>query len=117
MKRDEENLHILCNDFLNFGVKNAVIFHPANGGLRSLSEAMRFKRMGLRAGVADLVMIYKGRTYFLEIKSPAGRLTPEQLAFADDARSAGAEVAVIRSLDDLRLALKAWGIRTRAVAA
>lgn len=100
-------------DLIDWAVPGAVLFSVPNEGVRTLAEAMRLRKMGLRAGVADLVLVHTGRAYFIECKSRTGKLTPEQQSFARDAKAAGAEYAVVRDLDELRAALQGWGIATR----
>ena len=110
-------IHAACYQFLVTALRNAVVFHPANEGEREEYQAERLKRLGLLPGVADLIVITGGRVYAIEVKAPGGRMTEAQLRFSEDIRVAGGEFACVTSLDELRLALKAWGIKTREVAA
>lgn len=112
----EDRLQLAVLDYIEVVLPHALIFHVPNGGRRSLTEGRKFKMLGVRAGTPDLVLVQDGRTYFFELKSPTGRLSPEQHRFGEDARIAGAGWAVIRSVDDVRNALKAWGIQTREAA-
>ena len=58
------------------------LIHIGNGGLRSKSEAVRFKRMGVRPGVSDLFRpapVGKYHGLWVEMKrKKGGRLEPEQ---------------------------------------
>ena len=58
------------------------LFHIGNGGLRSKSEAARFKRMGVKPGVSDLFLpapVGKYHGLWIEMKrQKGGRLEPEQ---------------------------------------
>jgi len=50
------------------------IFHPANGGKRNAREASRLKKMGVRPGVSDIIMLYPSGGFhglLIELKSPA----------------------------------------------
>lgn len=61
----------------------------------------RFVKLG-DAGMADLVALVPGvGALFVEVKSARGRLTPEQTAFRDSCRAAGAVHVVARSWSDL----------------
>lgn len=61
----------------------------------------RFVQLG-DAGMADLVALVPGvGALFVEVKSARGRLTPEQVAFRDACRAAGAVHVVCRGWDDL----------------
>lgn len=93
-----------------------IIHHSPNGGRRSISEAKKFKLLGVRAGWSDLCLITGRGTFFFELKAGRGRPTPEQEDFMSEARSLGCGTAVCWTLDDVRNALKAWPIRTREVA-
>jgi hypothetical protein len=58
-----------------------MLFHVPNGGSRNKIEAAKFKQMGVRAGVPDLVLpvpkgIYAG--LFIEMKYEKGRLQDSQ---------------------------------------
>ena len=58
------------------------LFHVGNGGLRSKTEAVRFKRLGVKAGVSDLFLpapVGKYHGLWVEMKRQhGGRLEPEQ---------------------------------------
>ncbi len=54
-------------------------------------------KYGLGVGSADLVGVLGGRFVGLEVKTPSGRLTPEQERWADMIRSKGGFVATVRS--------------------
>ena len=64
------------------------LIHIPNGGYRSKSEAVRFKRIGVRAGVADLFLPVARKGYhglWIEMKRQhGGRLRPEQKEWLDD---------------------------------
>jgi len=81
----------------------------------------RFKRMGLRPGVADIVIVkggkqyegniqFDGRAYFLELKDKGKKQSENQKQFEADALDAGAEYAVADTLDKAIDALRIWGI-------
>lgn len=96
----------------------AVVLHVPNGGWRSLSEGIKFKLLGVRKGAADLLILLppQARSFWLEVKSPKGRVSPEQTEFGEDVRALGGGWAVVRSIEDVRNALAAWGIQTREAA-
>lgn len=58
-------------------------------------------------GAADLLGIFRGRFVAVEIKTPTGRQSPEQLTFARLVESRGATYVVLRSVEDARLWLAA----------
>lgn len=114
----EDKLQIQILDYLEAVLPNALCFHVGNGGKRSITEGRRFKLLGVTAGIPDLFLaIGDGRVYALEVKAPKGRVSPEQREIMDRLHHLGVECAVVRSIDDVRLALKAWNVRTREVVA
>lgn len=52
-------------------------------------------------GVADIIMIFKGKTYFIEIKSPIGVLSKEQKEFQKKVEKEGCVYICARSVDDI----------------
>jgi hypothetical protein len=78
-------------------VPGLVWWHTMNssklGGARTRSgvplAAIRAKRLGLRAGVSDLVFLHEGIFYALELKSKGQKPSSEQFAFLDAVRMAG----------------------------
>ena len=58
------------------------LIHIPNGGLRSKSEAVRFKRLGVRPGVSDLFLptpVGKYHGLWVEMKrQKGGKLSPDQ---------------------------------------
>ena len=71
------------------------------------------KGMGTKPGVPDMVVLYQGRAFWGEVKSPKGSLTGAQRYARDVLTAAGCAVAVWRSIDDVRASLAEWGIPTR----
>jgi len=54
-------------------------FHVPNGGKRGVVTAMNMKRIGVRAGVPDLVILSSdGRAMFCELKGPKGSMNGAQ---------------------------------------
>jgi hypothetical protein len=53
-------------------------------------------------GIADIIVIHVGRPYFLEVKRLGACQSAEQKAFQAAAEKAGAQYAVMRSLDDVQ---------------
>lgn len=53
-------------------------------------------------GGADLIGIWNGRFVAVEIKTPTGRVSPDQIRFAELVRSKGGEYVILRSVDEAR---------------
>ncbi len=58
--------------------------------------------LGSYKGIADLTAMKKGRTLWIEIKRPKGKLSVHQEKFKADIEKCGGEYLVIRSLDEIR---------------
>lgn len=71
------------------------------------SNATHYETFGLGEGTPDLVGILapSGRWFCLEIKTATGRVSPEQAKCHPLWRRFGAFVAVVRSIDEARVAL------------
>lgn len=111
--RAEDALHIDIVGAVSGLLKpGAVLFHVPNQGKRKVQYREKLRRMGLRAGVADLQIIHDGRVYFLEIKTKTGRPSPAQILFRRDAEGAGAFYAIVRSIDEAINQLCEWGLTT-----
>lgn len=90
------------------GVKKLYWFHVPNGGRRGRIEGANFKRLGVKAGVPDLMLIHGGRTYALELKREKGRASGKQLLAHLSLQEAGAIVATAYGLDEAVRQLEAW---------
>jgi len=56
--------------------------HIANGELRDLRTAVKLKRMGVRRGWPDFILVpSRGQLHCLELKREGERLTPDQEDF------------------------------------
>jgi hypothetical protein len=72
-----------------------------------LKSGQRWVSFGLGAGGADLVGILKpsGRFLAVEVKTPSGRQTPEQVAWQRAVESAGGMYVVARSVAEALAAI------------
>ena len=102
--------------YLRVLLPDAIVAAVLNGGSRvgGAREGYRLKRAGVLAGFPDLVLFPgDGRAFVFEVKTDKGRVSPEQRQVMDRLHHLGIGGAVVRSVEDVRIALKAWGIRTR----
>lgn len=90
--------------------KDCFWFHPPNGGYRHPREAVAFKRMGVRAGVPDLILLHQGRLHALELKAPGGRSTEAQLDARSEIDAAGGFASEAVGLDSALAVLTSWGL-------
>jgi hypothetical protein len=87
-----------------------------NGGNRNVITARKLKSEGVKAGVPDITLIHDGMYYGLEVKKPktitrAGVLSITQKAMIQNIESAGGEVSVVYSVQDVIEFLIEKGIR------
>lgn len=108
---DEEQIQAALVLHLTVRAAHGVVwFHCPNGGRRGAGEAGRFKALGVRAGVPDLVLVREGHFYGLELKAERGRVSDVQAAMLAELEAAGATVAVAYGLDDALDTVTRWGL-------
>lgn len=133
----EQDLHVACVQWLGYSLRPGVLVHSSpNGGSRNVVEAKKLKAMGCRAGWPDLELVWseddhvavksdrtgaifippilvsitRSRIAFIELKAPAGSLSPAQREMQKWCSDHGVLHAVCRSLDDLAAVVARWGL-------
>lgn len=88
---------------IRLGVNDIAVTFRANVGKFNTSDG-RVITTGLPKGFPDLFGYRKsdGRIIFLEVKTPTGRVRPEQEKFIARAKQDGCIAGVVRSVDDAR---------------
>lgn len=86
---------------------------PSGGGGRI--RGARLKAMGLLPGLPDWLIAHGGKTLWIELKTAAGRVSPEQKLCHDRLRLTGHAVEVCRSIDQVVNALDRHNIPHRLV--
>jgi len=91
----------------NLRLKDFIVFAVPNGTQiqNAITRAINILT-GLKAGVSDLVLIYDGKTYFIEIKTKNGKQSAEQIQFQKDVENQGLDYVILRNLDDAEKFLK-----------
>ena len=109
-REPEMLLQIDIVDMLKGKLKRDVLFtaFPAGGGGRV--RGAKLKKAGLQAGWPDIQLVYRGRYYGLEVKTPVGRLSPAQIELHKRLTKDGCSVAVARSVDDALEIIVDWGL-------
>ena len=80
-----------------------VAFHVPNERNMGVADAMRMRTMGLTKGAPDLICWTRnGKCWWLELKTPKGKRSPEQMCFEELAHKLHIEYRVVRSLDDIK---------------
>lgn len=86
--------------------KGIRFFAIPNGGWRSMTEAIKFKRCGVKAGVPDLCIpfpIYPYHGLYIELKrTKGGKLSDEQDNWLNYLRSQGYYAVVAKGFDEAK---------------
>jgi len=93
------------------------VYANANASRRTTTGRAANAVPGLRKGIPDITIRGPGGvSYDLEIKAAKGRLTTEQSEWGWWVISTGGCWACVHSVEEVRIALNEWGIKTREVA-
>lgn len=124
MSAPEFQLQKAICELLDVAYPQVVYFSVPNGAVLGWSDAERkragremskLKITGLKPGAPDLCVVGPGGVLCgLEVKSAHGYQTEAQRAFQARLQASGGQYGVVRSLDDVRTYLTAWGILGRA---
>lgn len=90
--------YLLSKKVFCWKVKTTASYDPRRG--RFLKTSSLYKK-----GVADILGIFKGKPLAIEVKTPTGRLSPEQRDFLTEFREQGGIAFIARSVDDIELKL------------
>lgn len=101
-------------DWIRIAAPGVVVVAVPNAARRTVSGRPTNAVAGLTAGVPDLVVIRpRGEVLWLEVKTNVGKVSDAQFAFHSKLMGLDHRVAVVRSLEDVKLAFKTLGIKTR----
>ncbi len=107
--RPEEVLQRATARYLDLALPDdAVWFHCPSGGARSKAEAGIFKAMGVKPGIPDIIVIYRGRMIAIELKAARGRSSPAQKDMHERLRAAGAYVYTTKRIEDVEIILRTF---------
>lgn len=103
-KKPSESESSIQNKILSYLGKTNLLFWRQNAG--ALFIGGRMVRLGAK-GLPDIVIVIppNGKILGLEVKSKTGRLRPAQEEFRDRLLRSGGRYAVVRSLNEVRLAI------------
>ena len=112
---EEDDLQRAVVQYLRWALPaHAEVFHIPNGGRRPLKQAARLVGLGLRAGIPDLCIVWRGRAYFIELKTKDGTPSAIQLQVHRKLIYCGCPVAVCRSVPEVEAWLRAQGMNLMA---
>ena len=116
MNQEEHNIQCACVRWFNlqWPEYRGLLFAVPNGGARSKATAGKLKAEGVVAGVSDLILLVPKwvkakddegwQNLFhglcIEMKTPKGRQSPEQIRWMEWVAANGYKYAVCHSLDE-----------------
>lgn len=115
--RAEDILHTSIAKYLALAEPEGFFWTSIENRRNGRNEGGRWKERGCKAGVPDILTIYRGSVLFLEVKSLKGRLQPSQKERIPEINNAGAGVVIVKSVEDVFHALTRAGVPLRATPA
>ena len=114
-RHEEDDLQRDVFRFLDLALppEDGVAYAIPNGGKRSKKEAARMKGLGVRAGMPDIGICYRGRALYVELKAPRGVMSAAQKDMARRLTYCGAPVLLVRSVPELEALLREACVRLR----
>lgn len=114
----EDALQRAMVDYLDLALPpDALCFAIPNGGKRSKVVAAILKRTGVKAGIPDLCIVWRGRAVFLELKAARGHLSAEQREMHRKLTFCGCEVWTVRSVEQAEYLLRSLQMPLQAALA
>ena len=99
---EEELLQQACVKWFGYQYPkyNKCLFHVQQKAKNAI-EGAKFKQNGVVSGVSDLVLIAKGgKTYYIELKTPTGKQSTEQMEFQRQVTELMHDYVIVRSLTE-----------------
>ncbi len=95
----------------NYPEIRKLLFHIPNGGSRHIAEAIKFKSMGVIAGIPDMFLAiprggYHG--FFIELKNEKGKIDKKQIEIHNKLRGQGYKVEVFDSPEECYLEIQKY---------
>ena len=110
----EGPVHIACLNWLRGSLPGALVHHSPNEmsiTADRISKAIaqsKSKKLGMVPGFPDLLVLWQGHAWFIEVKAPGGRLTEKQQAVGLDIAANGHRFGVVWSLEDCQALVREW---------
>ncbi|RAJ28897.1 VRR-NUC domain-containing protein [Pedobacter cryoconitis] len=101
-KQSEDDFQKECVRWIELQYPKLLVHHSPNGGKRNAREALKFKKMGTRAGCPDLMIYKKSKQYAglaIELKVGTNGTTENQDLFLAELTANGWYCIVIRKMD------------------
>lgn len=101
MAHSEDSLQFYAAKRFHDACRETVWFHPANGEKRDTVTAAKLKKMGVRSGVADFILLCRGRPIAVELKTTTGRQSGNQKGFQAAWEAAGGVYVIVRTPEEI----------------
>lgn len=103
-------IHCAIVQLLDLTKRPDVMFwHTPNGEKRDKATAAKLKRMGVRPGVSDILIMDGRGFYAMEVKAPGEKPTQDQRDFLDLFAKRG-HIAVVESVDQAQEMFMLWNL-------
>lgn len=111
--KGEANLQSSCVSWfdLQYPKLSPLLFAVPNGGSRNKIEALNLKRQGVKAGVADLILLFPRGGHgalLIEMKYGKGRQRDTQKSWQRTAEAAGYRYVICRTVDEFMYEVKKY---------
>lgn len=117
-QQPEQALQRALVEYLDLALPDdALCFAIPNGGKRSKVVAALLKMTGVKAGIPDLCIVWRGRAIFMELKAARGYLSAEQRAMHAKLTFCGCEVWTVRSIEQAEYLLRSLQMPLQAALA
>lgn len=114
----EQDLQRVVAAYLDWALPSDAVWTAINPvPAKSKAAAGISNAMGLKAGILDILIIWRNGAYFLELKVKGGKVSWFQADMINRLSSAGASCAVCHSLEAVIGHLIEWGFPLKARAA
>jgi hypothetical protein len=112
---EEEKLQATVMQYLALALPPGAVAHHSPGeGLRSKRAQGELKRSGYQKGWPDIEVIYRGRSYFIELKAPGSYPSAAQRTMHQRLEYCGCPVLLCRSGPEVEAGLRGLGLPLRA---
>ncbi|KAA8387634.1 VRR-NUC domain-containing protein [Acetobacter sp. DmW_136] len=113
-QHEEDKLHTFIWKALQFMLPDDAVAWSNENRQCGPREGFRRKQRGCVPGVPDMVVNWKGRPLYIEIKTPKGTISKVQRDMHKRLKATGAPVAVCRSLEDVMYFLETHDVPLKA---
>lgn len=112
-RHEEDNLQISCVRWfdMQYPQYRLLLYHTPNEGKVTRTQAVIRKKMGIRAGVADLLLLLPHQHYHylaIELKTKTGRQRETQKEWQSVCEAHGGRYVIIRSIEEFINEVTSW---------